>query len=310
MKQLFKYFVRPQPHLDNHSLTARVVHTNIGGKNYEIASDDDYLEHIKGNFEPEMVVLFKSLIQPNHTVLDIGANIGCTSILFGNIAEKVYSFEPSPSTFSYLEKNVRSARLEQVIPVNVGLGKEAGTFELTFAKNNRSGGFVSNLMSASDGHEVEQIRIMKGDDFILERKISKIDFIKIDVEGFEMSVIQGLSATIERDRPVVALELNHWCLNAFQRTSVPDFFDFLRGVFPYLYAVDMRYSRNLQDRIRRKVLPRFYNMKDAKNLHDLNDAYHVMHAHILRGFSYPTLVGAFEPAQLDTFASTLGIQIK
>jgi FkbM family methyltransferase len=89
----------------------------------------------------------------------------------------VYSFEPSPSTYSYLEKNIRSGRLERVTPVNVGLGKEAGTFELTFAKNNRSGGFVSNLMSASDGHEVEQIRIMKGDDFIGEHAISKLDFI-------------------------------------------------------------------------------------------------------------------------------------
>jgi len=180
---------------------------------------------------------------------------------------------------------------------------------LTFAPNNRSGGFVSNLTSASEGHQVERITIARGDDFIRERQIAKVDFIKIDVEGFEQSVIEGLAATIARDQPIVALELNHWCLNAFQRTSVPDFFDFLRGVFPYLYAVDMRYTSNLRDRLHRELMPSFYDKKDARNLHDQDAAYHVMYRHILHGSSYPTLVGAFNPTQLTALSSLLGEQV-
>ncbi len=309
MKQLFKYFSPSRRRSNVHLSNERIVHTKIGGKKYEIESDDDYLEHIKGEFEPEMVVLFKSLIRPNDTVLDIGANIGCTSILFGNLAEKVYCFEPSPTTFDYLEKNVKKAQLDHVTPVNVGLGKESGMFELTFSQSDRSGGFVSNLTSASQGHQVEQIKIIKGDDFMNESKVLKIDFIKIDVEGFEKSVIEGLSSTIARDQPIVVLELNHWCLNALQRTSIPDFFDFLRGIFPHLYAVDMSYVRNFKDRVRRKLIPSLYDVKDAKNLHDLNASYHVMNRHILNGFSYPILVGAFDKAQLETFSSTVGVQI-
>jgi len=199
----------------------RLVRTKINGKPYSISSDDDYLDHVEGEFEPEMVSLFKSLIQPTDTVLDIGANIGCTSLLFGDLARKVYSFEPSPTTHRWLVQNVQMAKLNNVEPINLGLGKDAGTFELTFAPNNRSGGFVSNLTNASEGHQVEQITIAKGDDFIREHQIAKVDFIKIDVEGFEQSVIEGLAETIAREQPIVALELNHWCLNAFQRTSVP-----------------------------------------------------------------------------------------
>ena len=287
----------------------RLVRTKINGKPYSISSDDDYLDHVEGEFEPEMVSLFKSLIQPTDTVLDIGANIGCTSLLFGDLARKVYSFEPSPTTHRWLVQNVRMAKLNNVEPINLGLGKDAGTFELTFAPNNRSGGFVSNLTNASEGHQVEQITIAKGDDFIRERQIAKVDFIKIDVEGFEQSVIQGLAETIARDQSIVALELNHWCLNAFQRTSVPDFFDFLRSVFPYLYAVDMRYTRNLRDRLQRELLPFLYDKKDAKNLHDQNAAYHVMYRHILHGSSYPTLVGAFKPKQLSALSSMFGMQL-
>ena len=105
----------------------RVVRTNINGKSYSISSDDDYLDHVEGDFEPEMVSLFKSLLQPHDTVLDIGANIGCTSLLFGALARKVYSFEPSPSTYRWLVQNVQSAKLTNVEPVNLGLGKDAGT---------------------------------------------------------------------------------------------------------------------------------------------------------------------------------------
>lgn len=309
MKRLAKVITLLRPRANVRSSEERVVRTKIDGKLYSVSSDDDYLDHVEGEFEPEMVSFFKSLLQPSDTVLDIGANIGCTSLLFGSLASKVYSFEPSPTTYRWLVENVQRAKLNNVEPINLGLGKEAGTFELTFAPNNRSGGFVSNLTSASEGHQVEHITIARGDGFIREHQIAKVDFIKIDVEGFEQSVIEGLAATIARDQPIVALELNHWCLNAFQRTSVPDFFDFLRGVFPYLYAVDMRYTHNLRDRLHRELLPSFYDKKDARNLHDQDAAYHVMYRHILHGSSYPTLVGAFNPTQLTALSSLLGIQV-
>jgi FkbM family methyltransferase len=269
-------------------VSERSVNTFIDQKNYVIASDDNYLDCIEGRFEPDMVKLFGTLVNPADTVFDIGANIGCTSILFSNKASKVYSFEPSPTTFHYLEKNTRAANLDNVNRVNRGLGKSAGSFELTFSKDNRSGGFVSNKISASEGHQVEKITIIRGDDFVRDNAVDRIDFIKIDVEGFERDVIEGLSATLARDQPAVTLELNHWCLNAFQRMSVPDFFDFLRDVFPYLYAVEK---------------------DDIRNLHDQNDAYHVMYCHIVDGFKYPNLVGAFNRQQLARFADTYGLAI-
>lgn len=309
MKRFAKILSHLSSRPTSRSPEVRLVRTKINGRSYRISSDDNYLDHIKGVFEPEMVSLFKTLIQPNDTVLDIGANIGCTSLLFGDLAQQVYSFEPSPTTHRWLVENVQRAKLKNVKPINLGLGKDAGTFELTFEPNNRSGGFVSNLTSACDGHQVEKITIARGDDFIREHQIAKVDFIKIDVEGFEQSVIEGLAATIARDQPVVALELNHWCLNAFQRTSVPDFFDFLRDVFPYLYAVDMRYVDNFRDRLYRELLPSFYNKKEAKNLHDQDAAYHVMYRHILHGSSYPTLVGAFNPKQLTALSALLGLQL-
>lgn len=267
----------------------RSVSSDIGGRTYRISSDDNYLNCIEGKFEPDMVELFSSLIRPNDVIFDVGANIGCTTILFGGMAEKVYSFEPSPTTFHFLKKNARAAKMDNVQIVNSGLGKAAGTFELTFAADNRSGGFVSNMISASEGHQVEQINIIKGDDFVSENEVKNIDFIKIDVEGFERDVLDGLASLLARDKPIVTLELNHWCLNVFQRISVPDFLDYLRGVFPYLYAVEK---------------------SDIRNLHNNNDSYHVMYNHIVGGFKYPNLVGAFDKDRLGRFAEFYKISIE
>jgi FkbM family methyltransferase len=286
--------VPPSSHADKSSLTenssvdVRSVVTDIGGRKYRVESDDNYLEHIKGVFEPDLVSVFDSLITPSDIVLDVGANIGCTSILFGSRAAKVFSFEPSPTTFKFLEKNVLGANLPNVSPQNFGLGKASGSFELTFAADNRSGGFVSNKVVASAGHTVESIKIVQGDVYLETLGLDRVDFIKIDVEGFEQDVIEGLHQTIEKSKPVVVLELNHWCLNVFQRKSVPDFFDFLRNIFPYLYAIDA---------------------SDIRNLHNTDDAYHVMYHHVVGGFKYPNIVGSIDPAKLKVFSERFSLNL-
>jgi len=225
-----------------------------------------------------MCKLFINLIDKTHRVFDIGANIGCTSILFGQVAKEVISFEPSPTTFKFLELNVNKANLKNVTLRNIGLGNKNENLTLTFAPSNRSGGFVSNQTQASVGHIIEKIIIKNGDSIT---KDANVEFIKIDVEGFEMNVLKGLTNTIKKNKPIVVAELNHWCLNAFQRTSIPDFFDYLLSIFPILYAID---GENYVD------------------LHDPSGRYTVMYHHIIH-FKYPNLVGAFDSNQVNRMLS-------
>lgn len=260
---------------------AREVKIDIGGKQYSITSDDDYLEHIKNGFEPEMVKLFRSLADNSETILDIGANIGCTAILFGELSNKVYAFEPSQSTFAFLEKNISRSGRKNVFLQNIGLGAEPGEFTLTFSPTNRAGGFVSNQTQASVGHTVEKIAIRQLDEVVNSLNLQQIDFIKIDVEGFEGHVLRGAKQTLLSNRPVVVMELNHWCLNAFQRTSVPDFFDLLRSMFPILLAVDG---------------------SSYMDLHDESDSYIVMYYHIVQ-MRFPNIVAGFDEERLNQFKS-------
>lgn len=260
---------------------AREVRVDIGGTTYTMTSDDDYLEHMTNGFEPDLVKLFRAAASDSEVILDIGANIGCTALLFGELSKNVYAFEPSKTTFAFLEANIARSGLKNVFPQNMGLGVEPGEYTLTFAPSNRSGGFVSNQTQASAGHTVEKIVIRQMDEVLKCLNVSRVDFVKIDVEGFEGHVLCGAKQTLATYRPVVLLELNHWCLNAFQRTSIPEFFDLLRSIFPILLAVDgLSYL----------------------NLYDESESYIVMYHHILH-MRFPNILAAFDESRLARFRS-------
>jgi FkbM family methyltransferase len=250
----------------------------IGDGSYVMSSDDDYLEGLGAEFEPSTVALLQVLVEDGDTVLDVGANIGCTTILFAQRAGRVYSFEPGRGTFKFLDQNVQASGHRNVVVENIALGSEEGDAELVWAPTGRFGATVSGF-GVPVGHVAEQIAIIRGDSYVAEHGIERVDFIKIDTEGYEREVIEGLRATIDRDRPVVCLELNHWCLNAFRRMSVPDFLDYLRSVFPVLYAVDLN---------------------EVRDLYDKDDTYAVLYEHIVQR-KFPAIVAAFDLATLDNF---------
>ena len=257
----------------------RRIETRIGGLKYVVESDDDYLDHVGDNFEPEIVELLQLLSKGSKTILDIGANIGMTALLFSRLGEKVYAFEPNPGTFNFLKNNLEKNNILNVTPLNFGLGNDDKNLSLTFSTTNRAGAFVSNKISANSDHEVETIQIKRLSDTISDLNISNIDFIKIDVEGFEMEVLSGVGDVLLNNKPVVMLELNHWCLNAFQRVSVPDYFDFLRSIFPVLYAIE---GNNYLD------------------IYNEDDAYTCLYHHI-NSFKFMNLVGFFDEKKCINF---------
>lgn len=245
----------------------------IGNRNYNISSDDSYLDAVGNSFEPYMVELFDALICEDDVVADIGANIGLTSILFSTLSEKVFSFEPSPTTYALLKENLLQAGVSNVVPINLGLGDKREEMTITFARNNRSGGYVSDKIRPESGHITENIEIDKIDNYFFENDIHP-SFIKIDVEGFEKNVISGGLKFIENKKPVVVMEMNHFCLGVLQRITIPDFLDYMLSTFPYLYAVDS-------------------NNSTIANLHDSEQAYFVMHEHVVR-HRFPNIVGGYD----------------
>lgn len=268
----------------------------INGKKY-VLRGDEYLFRMGSDFEPGLSRLFNAIRASvsDGACLDVGANIGLTSILLSCLYDQVYCFEASPRAYAVLVSNLRSNGILNVEPHGYGLGESSQKLRLVAAANDASGGFISNSLDTElSGHISEQVDIRIGDEVLASLEMMEvtgaISFIKIDVEGFELDVLRGLRLALEFHKPVVVLELNHWCLNAFRRMSVPDFLEELDRQFPLILAYDDASSRLVD-----------ISRSNAEN------RYHVMHQHIVH-HQYPTLIGLFEQQISDDIRSSLSGQ--
>lgn len=254
------------------------MNITIRDTTYNIMPDDDYLKP-DSVFEPETTDLMSKLVKPSDVILDIGANIGCTSILFSTLGNSVYAFEPSPTTYSFLKQNIKNNNIDNIQISNIGLGSASQTTTLTHALGNRSGAFVSDQFSDDIQHIVESIQIETLDSIFIPNKTLSIDFIKIDTEGYELNVLEGASELLTRDHPIVYLEMNHWCLNVFQRICLPDFLDKLTTTFESVYAIDdsglldLNIPTNRYKVMYNHILRWKYNNLICGNRDDINDRF-------------------------------------
>jgi FkbM family methyltransferase len=145
---------------------------------------------------------FVSALPPDAIVLDIGANIGVwTRLLSAHCtAGQVYAFEPSPTTFRRLEKNCGMRR--NVTCVSCALGAKNGTVQFSGEEVDPKLRSIQNE-TAGSGIEVTSRRL---DDWVRDNRITRIDFVKIDVEGFEEDALMPSLEVLERFRPTLCFE--------------------------------------------------------------------------------------------------------
>lgn len=140
-------------------------------------------------------------IPENAIILDIGANIGNHSMYWvsQSNAKQVYAFEPVKYTFDILQKNVELNHFEDKIKTfNIGLSDRNGNAEISNWNETNLGG--TSIKQAESG----SIPIRKLDD--VELDTDRIDFIKIDVEGHEIFMLNGAEKTIKKYKPIIFIE--------------------------------------------------------------------------------------------------------
>lgn len=141
-------------------------------------------------------------------IFDIGANIGQTSFnMFRKQKEKgldpvIYAFEPYPRTFEKLKTNTDLNNDSAVKAYNLGIGEKQGMLYMIQHSPSNSGGF----RMTEDKQDSVEVAVITFDEFVLEHGIPTVDFIKIDVEGFEVQVLKGALQSINRFRPVIIFE--------------------------------------------------------------------------------------------------------
>jgi FkbM family methyltransferase len=138
-------------------------------------------------------------------VLDIGANIGYTAWVFSeavSAGSKVYAFEPDGTTYAMLEELIRTKKLAKAVePLNMAVGSEKGFLEFWHNKDHSADHRVATeefRRVRPDANEVTRVTVTTVDDFVAERKLDRISFVKIDVQGYETAVCEGMARTLEK----------------------------------------------------------------------------------------------------------------
>lgn len=132
------------------------------------------------------------------TAWDVGANRGNHSAVMARHCRRLFSFEPDPMSFPRLSSLLSKAPNAE--PVNAALSDVQGEAPFRF---HRPGASAHIDASAPDAW----VRLETGDAFASQRDIHDLDFMKIDVEGHEISVLRGMRKTIVEQRPIIILEI-------------------------------------------------------------------------------------------------------
>lgn len=162
-------------------------------------------------FKDETLVRLHALIRPEHTVVDIGGNIGIRALEFARLAHQglVVSFEPDPDTFQRLQEHAARNPGRRITVRNVGIGPTAQVLPLYRVEPGNSG--MNRLLPDSPAaslHPSVEVRILPLAEALDGTGATRVDLIKIDVEGFEMGVLEGSLPIIRRDRPVLFIEVD------------------------------------------------------------------------------------------------------
>ena len=176
---------------------------------YKIILPTGYHKYFPLYYELPNFLFFKKMCRPGMNIMDIGAHVGLYSVYMQKLSGgNVYGFEPTPSTVSVLRKTIALNKAETYIEV-IEAAVSDTTGKARF-KIDRQPASVSNSLveyNRTEKLETCEVDVITIDDFIAKRKI-KIDFIKIDAEGAELSVLRGAQNTLLDQRPLMILALH------------------------------------------------------------------------------------------------------
>ena len=165
----------------------------------------------------------RSVLHHDSIVADVGANQGLYTLWLARVAASghVYAFEPDPELFECLEQNVRNNVLTNISTIRAAASNRSGTLAFTANRLNRG----DNRVTESPDSSLERVKAVTLDEILAH---SRLDLLKIDVQGFEIEVLLGAHETL-RNNPGLTIAFEFWPYGLRQADHQPtELLDLLR----------------------------------------------------------------------------------
>lgn len=206
--------------------------------NFIIFSNDAIAQHLKSGklWEPHFKTVVQHLVKEGDTVLDCGANFGYNSVIMGKQigpTGKLFAFEPQRIIHQQLCGNMILNNIYNAEVINAALGNENG---LTYMNPVPYDLDWVNIGDTSIGENGEPVKIQPIDNF----DFTDLNFIKMDVQGYELFALQGSENNIKQLLPDIFVEVEEHQLAKFGVTK-DQLFDYIKSFGYRMFRIDNEY---------------------------------------------------------------------
>ncbi|MEJ8819336.1 FkbM family methyltransferase [Lacibacter sp. H407] len=189
----------------------------------EVSANDHIEKYLfwYGSYEKKEVATMQTLLGVDSVVVDIGANIGYFSLMAAKkaTAGHIYSFEPATKNLEKLKRNISLNRITNIYPIQAAINNVSGKTTFYISTDENSG--MSGLrITENFSGQSETVKCITLDEAVLEYNLPKIDLIKIDVEGSEINVLQGMTKTRTDQKPIVLIEVSAVTLSLYDEKII------------------------------------------------------------------------------------------
>lgn len=190
-------------------------------------------------WEPFLHKVFEQYVNSDSIVVDAGTHIGTHTIKLAKIAKTVYAFEALNPTYNLLLENIKLNHCNNVIPYENALSDKEEDLRFKWERKNNLGasalvGTDMVFVKPSD-NDIASNRVIHA--ITLDSlKLDKLDFFKLDIEGYETKAIDGAVNTIKKCRPIITVE----CYSPTGRTPSEAF---LKTKFKTLIKLGYRFEK-------------------------------------------------------------------
>ena len=193
-----------------------------------------------GAYEKSELSLVREILTaltPRPVMIDVGANTGLYSLFASKYAKEVHAIEPFPPILPRLREHIADNKIGNIVVHPVGLGEAEAELpfysppEANLSTGSFVAGFTERLGIAKNRDEKLTLKVVAGDRYFPKAGITRVDFIKMDIEGYEKPALAGMRETLRGQRPIVLMEITN-------DPASPHFFqsmEELRAAFPQNY---------------------------------------------------------------------------
>lgn len=216
----FRKVYKPSYKLAKYLKFKGVFNVKVNNKTFKLYSNNTALESLifwRGiySFEPFSIKIWAHLSCESNVIFDIGANTGVYSLVSATLNPEatIYSFEPIKRIYEVLNKNVSINKFQQINTFPYAVSSftgESDFYDMDDFDNQIASFIKSHLEKHEHAKNIKKIKVsvINIDDFIKTKQINKIDLIKVDVEGVEDKVFEGMQNTLKYHRPIIICEIS------------------------------------------------------------------------------------------------------